>query len=699
MNKDPYRYFRVEARELLEKLGSGVLELERSGAAAETVARLLRLAHTLKGAARVVRQREIAESAHSLEDLLQPHRQGGGALPGAGVAELLRLLDAMRGRLAALDEPQAVVPSAAPAGGAPSSQPPSAAAAPGAPEDQADSLRVEVDDLDVLLARSAEAGVRLGALGKEANALDRLRRVATTLAEAVGQVRPGGNGTRASPAARALGFAETLRTELQRLQRTLADGIEAVERDVGAVREAAEQMRLLPASTLLPGLERALRDAAQATGREARFESAGGEHRLDAHVLGAVRDALLHVVRNAVGHGIELPEARRAAGKPPAGRVELRVERRGPRVAFVCSDDGRGLDLEAIRRAAVRARAVAEPEAASCGPDELVRLLLRGGLSTAEAVTEVSGRGVGLDVLRETAAQLNAQVAVRSEPGRGTEFELVVPVSLSSVPTLLADTGAAVAAIPLDAVRCTLRVADAEIARSADGDTLVFEGKGIPFLPLAHALGRPAPAARSRAWSAVVVQAAAGVAALGVERLLGTANVVVRPLPALVDPQPVVRAVALDGEGNPQLVLDPDGLVRAAAQGEGPRDARSPAPRPPVLIVDDSLTTRMLEQGILESAGYAVDLATSGEEALAKARQRPYSLFIVDVEMPGMNGFEFIQSTRADAELRKTPALLVTSLAGEADRRRGLQAGASAYIAKSEFDQGQLLETIRGLIG
>jgi two-component system chemotaxis sensor kinase CheA len=196
----------------------------------------------------------------------------------------------------------------------------------------------------------------------------------------------------------------------------------------------------------------------------------------------------------------------------------------------------------------------------------------------------------------------------------------------------------------------------------------------------------------------VVVQSGSSWAAVGVERLLGTANVVVRPLPEMVDSIAVVAGASLDAEGNPQLVLDPAGLVAAARAGAEARPAPAPAARAPILVIDDSLTTRMLEQSILESAGFDVDVAVSAEDALVKARDRRYGLFVVDVEMPGMDGFEFVERTRADPVLRETPAILVTSRSAPEDRRRGEQAGARGYILKGEFDQVHLLHTIQRLI-
>jgi len=298
--------------------------------------------------------------------------------------------------------------------------------------------------------------------------------------------------------------------------------------------------------------------------------------------------------------------------------------------------------------------------------------------------------------VRDTAARLDAQVTLRSEAGRGTTVELAVPVSVAAMTALHLTAGGAAAAVPLDAVRSTAFVLPERVLQLPEGTRVEHDGAVIPFLPLARVLGRPLPAAR-RFWSTVVVQAGPRLVAVGADRLGGTSDVVVRPLPGWVDAEPAIAGAALDGEGNPRLVLDPAGLLAAAEGGAAGRLEATPAPRAPILVVDDSLTTRMLEQHILQTAGYEVEVAVSAEEALEKARARRFGLFVVDVEMPGMDGFEFVRVTRSDPRT-DAPAILVTSRSAQEDRRRGVEVGASAYIVKGEFDQGRLLESIEELL-
>ena len=700
MAKDPYQYFRVEARELLDGLTQGILQLEKGPSARPTqdVARLLRLAHTLKGAARVVMQPRIAERAHTVEGILTIYRESELPLSKAQESELLRLLDEISSYLAAISS-LATNPTRLPA------------------EEHLETLRVETQEMDALLQTLTEAGVQLGALRKGIGAADRLRDLTRLLLDLLA-VRPGENRDVAAAAtgvagiAQARFLAEELRSSLDHFQRSLAVDIERVDGAFVDMRDVTHRLRLIPAQTVFAALARSVRDAAQTLGKRVAFDASGGEVRLDANVLASLRDALMHVVRNAVAHGVESESERIALAKPPTGQVRLEVRRRGSRVTFVCTDDGRGINVEAVRTAAAVRGIVPAGAAKALSNDQVIALLGSVGtvgLTTARNVTELSGRGIGLDVVRATLSQLKGEMSIRSEPGRGVSVEVQVPVSIAALQGLVVEAGGARLAIPLDAVKQTLRIRDLDVPRSAEGDSILLAGKVIPFLPLELTLrrsgsGGPNMGHRVTAgiWSAVVVEAAGRCVALGVDRLLGAATIVMRALPSVVEADTVVAGASLDADGTPQLVLDPAGLVAAAERSRGETfkaAAEAHAQPAPILVIDDSLTTRMLEQSILEAAGYQVELAVSAEDGLIKAHDRRYSLFIVDVEMPGMDGFSFVGQTRADPVLRNVPAILVTSRDAVDDRRRGQQVGASAFIVKGEFDQTQLLQTIRSLIG
>ncbi|GAA0807722.1 hybrid sensor histidine kinase/response regulator [Spirilliplanes yamanashiensis] len=742
MTSDPLRYFRIEARELADGLSQAALDLER-GPDPDVVGRMLRLAHTLKGAARVVRQPALAEQAHALEDVLVEHRETGGPLPAADAGRMLDLTDAIAAGVAALEAPAGPPPAAPPA--APPARPPAPPSAPSAPppapppgtwggtatavrtapvvatvaapvsahpgpdparETAPDPVgdpaagRGAGSDVDELLDAVGEAHARFAPLHAQAATLHRLRRAADSLADQLrgdaelirsGPARTA--GVRGSEAVRAA--AVKLAGELAVLGRRMTDSVEQVERELDDVRGRAERLRLVAAASIFTGLHRAVRDAARAQGKRVTFTAGGGDLRIDPQMLAQASSALLHVVRNAVAHGIEGEAGRAAAGKPAEGSIAVQVARRERFAVFTVTDDGRGFDLDGVRRAAV-ARGQLAPDAVPTG-EELVQLVLRGGISTAEGLTEVAGRGIGLDVVRDMAEQVGGSVAVRTTPGAGSVVELAVPLTLVSLHGLVVEAGGSVATVPLDQVRSCLRLDAAQAAAVLAAGRLAHEGEALPYLPLSRVLTDAGPPDPGRA-VVVVMAAETGRVAVGVDRLLGTSTMVVRPLPELAPADPVVGGLSLDVEGNPRPVLDPRGLLQAALGPAPAAPSAEPAQHLPILVVDDSLTTRMLERSILESAGYEVDLAASAEEALDKARRRRYALFLSDIDMPGMSGFQFVEQTRADPELADVPAILVSSRSSAADRQRGLDAGAGAYVVKGEFDQEELLRHIRKLV-
>ncbi len=693
MARDVYKYFRIEAREVVEQLSRGVLAIEQGAAGQVEIASLLRLAHTLKGAAHVVKQARIAQLAHELEDTLAPFADGQQKIASERARGMLHKVDEINSCVAALGLEQTSNREKEPAS--------TVAQSPAPAEDVFDTVRVDIGDMDLLLNGIAEASLQVAGLKAKLAAIEHAADLGSVLLNQLAPRRINDSLERSNASlSKARVLAEDLTGLLKPLRRTLTAGVEQVESELAQVRDTASQVRLIPASAVFGTMRRAIRNSAEALGKEVEFETTGGEHRLDAHVLAAVRDALLHVVRNAVAHGIERRDERIAANKSPIGNVTLQVQRHGSRVAFSCQDDGRGFDVVAFRRAIVSSGIRSESAAESMDVNELLRTIVGGKISTSRTVTELSGRGIGLDVVRETAAKLKAEISIETTSGKGSTVRISVPVSLLSLAAVIVDSNGVSASLPLDAVKQTLRISESEIVHNPDGDAIVFEGQTIPFLLLPKALGQEVTRKREKGAfsSAVVIRSGTEIAAVGVDRLLGTAMVLLRAIPSVAGVDPIVAGAALDAEGNPQLVLDPASLVLAARASRSDVQTQAPTSAPVVLVVDDSLTTRMLEKSILESAGYEVDLAMSAEEALEKGLVRSYDLFVVDVEMPGMSGFEFVAKTREYAALADVPSILVTSRSSKEDKKRGEEAGARAYIVKSEFDQGQLLQLIRQLV-
>jgi two-component system, chemotaxis family, sensor kinase CheA len=671
---DPLRYFRIEARELLAQLQTGVLELEREGADSARTQRLLRVAHTLKGAARVVKEVGIANLAHRFEDLLVPFRDVPQSLGATDVQALLALVDAIAEGIEGLTQPPAPAPKAA------------LSPAPEA------SPATQLDQVGGLMDGVGELGLHLGQLRRLVPELGQSRKLAEQLAERASARHL------AEPSAGRIApwrvLSEELAARLERLEREVATTVERATRELAQTRDKVEHLRLATAGSIFAALERTTRDAAKSLGKEARFEGSGGDVRLDAEVLSAVQRALVQAVRNAVAHGIEPAPERVQRGKAPIGQVTVAVERRGRRVAFSCSDDGCGVNLRQVRLQAERLGRL--PRGAG-SDDELLELLLRGGISTSPQVSEVSGRGVGLDLIREALEGVGGNVSLVNRPAAGTTLTLSVPASLTAVDALIVDAGGRAHCLPLGAVTRAVRVLDRDVSRGPEGASLPVGDEVLPFAPLSCLLGQREGGEERVVWSVIVVHHQGKRFAVGVDRLLGSESLVARSLPESAEIEPTVSGVSLDADGQPRLLLDPEGLL-AALHRLPVAPAAPRATSKIILVIDDSLTTRMLEQSILESAGYEVELATSAEEGLQKALARRYDLFLVDVEMPGMDGFSFVERTRADPRLSVTPAVLVTSRASAEDLARGAAAGAAGHIAKGEFDQVDFLDRIGRLM-
>lgn len=672
--KDPYRYFRIEARELLEGLQRGVAELELPGHDPERILVLLRLAHTLKGAARVVRLPAISDLTHRLEEILAPCRESRAPPPPAQAGELHQLLGSIAAGLAGIDQPPA------PAGNTP---------APASPSGLLDTVRLQVAEVDGVLAGVAGTSAELAALRTDFRGFDHAVQQARLLQALAARTQSGAIASETT--ARLQMDATDLAAHLEGVRQRVAGRAERLARDLQRLHEDTGRLRLIPTEALWSFLEHAVQDAAQTLGKRVRFEPDSRTPRLDTPVFAGLQEALLHLVRNAVAHGIEPEASRRAIGKPPQGSIRVRIEHGIGRLRVVCEDDGRGIDTDAVARATGSERTLDMGGA--------IRLLLRGGVTTTRAATELSGRGVGLDAVRAAVARLGGDLTITSTPGRGTAVTLDVPVVLSAIDALAVESGGTQVLLPLESVKGVARMETSAIHRSAQHQELHYGNEVIPYVELHRLVPSVADSvpAHQRHLTVVIVAGATATAAIGVDRTLGVTEAVVRPLPALVLAAAYVAGASLGAGGAPRLVLDAHALVVAI----GDTDAVAPAPavkRPPILIVDDSLTTRMLEQSILESAGYTVDLAVSGEDALRCLRERRYGLLLVDVEMPGMGGFALIEQLRRDPAWRDIPAILVTSLESIHDRQRGLAIGAQDYVIKGEFDQRRLLRRIEELL-
>jgi two-component system chemotaxis sensor kinase CheA len=465
------------------------------------------------------------------------------------------------------------------------------------------------------------------------------------------------------------------------------------------VAGVVRRLRLRPFGDVCESLPRAVRDVAAAGNKEVELLIDGVDVEADRMVIDALRDPLLHLVRNAVDHGIEHPDERERAGKPRQGQIRVTAELTGGRMVVTVADDGAGLDEDAIR-STLRERRLPEPSSSA----DLAEVLLTGGFSTRRQATAISGRGVGLDIVRSSLERIRGSVDVEWTKGRGTTFILECPPTPATLRAVLVRLGAYVYALPTIHVQRLRRVRTADLRSATGGMMLPTRNGPIRVFSLARLLGPPLEA-RQLEQTAIVVIVSVGTRRGGliVDEVLDEDELVMRPLGAEDGAVPHAAGATILPSGKVALVLAVPSLLSA---GLRPGKAIAPTvtadrdtPRLRILVADDSITTRTLEQGVLESAGYQVFTAVNGEDAWQTLQQEGADALVADVEMPRMDGFALCRRVRSSERFRELPIVLVTGLDSAADRARGLEAGADVYIAKASFDQTTLLEAVSQLIG
>jgi two-component system, chemotaxis family, sensor kinase CheA len=662
--------FHDEATQRLDRMDEVLLAIESGQGDAESVNSLFRDAHTIKGAAGMLGLDDIRSLSHAAEDVLARAR-GAGKFPAGLVPPLLRVTDALR-RLVAGSS--GAFDSAAPAGS-------------GEPVDEL------VGELaacrDTLAAEGPDSG--RPAPGDAAGAAERTARPAGPppairisaakidhLIDVTGEIMQNRNR-----------FEHLMGREAQPPPE-VDDLVSGGGRMLDDLMQTAVGMRTFPLAAITTRLPRAVRDIAQAAGKQVEFVVSGASTEIDRVILESLSEPLTHLLRNAVGHGIEPPAERERAGKPPCGRVELRAVPRGSMVEIVVGDDGRGVSPEVIEQARREG--------------SLATVLTRPGYSTAAQVTELAGRGVGLDAVREYVIALGGSLEVRSEPGRGTEIVLLLPLALALTEALLFERGPGVYGVPLAAVEEVL-IATRTLTLQGQA-ALEVRGASLPVTDVAALVGAAAPPLGERS-PAILLSVGGRRVVVTCDALLGTEEVVAKPL-GLADAAGYLGAAIL-GDGRIALLIEPARLTRGAPRttgapgpemAAGPEPDSGPAAPPRILVVEDSFMVRELQRSILEAAGYRVVTARDGRDALAAIRRDPQiALVMTDLEMPELDGIELTRAIRADPARASLPVVIVTSHGAEDDRRRGIEAGADAYMAKRSFDQQALLSTVERLVG
>lgn len=491
----------------------------------------------------------------------------------------------------------------------------------------------------------------------------------------------------------------------------------------GDIQDNLRIIRLLPISTIFDLYPRMIRDIAKLQSKKIKFEVFGAETRVDKKILEEMKDPLIHLLRNAIDHGIELPGERELAGKSPEGQIAIRASYAGNMVQIEISDDGKGIDTERILQIAIKKGYVKQDQISEVSKTDLIGLIFHSGFSTAKIITDLSGRGVGLDVVKSNIEKIKGTIETESEKGKGSKFIIKIPLTLSTTHALIVDIGGDQYSLPIDFIERTVRLTEEELWTGGANPFLMVDGSPVPLFKLEDVLGNPRQRLKSRGllkigasqkigqhintietnkFPAVIFNASGRRAAFLVDKLLDEQEVVVKSLGNQLKRVRNVAGSTILGDGRISIILDPNDLVKSV-QGSGGKFVfterrRKDLVKKKILVVDDSITTRTLEKNILESAGYHVVIATNGQEGYQKLHESVYDVVVSDVEMPLMNGFEFAEKVRKESKFPDIPFILCTSLESDKDKRKGIEVGANAYIIKGSFDQSNLLETIEKLL-
>lgn len=714
--------FAVEAEEIAQRLQGELVDLERDLTSEQrrpVYESLARGLHTLKGTAATLGLEPLAELAHQMENLIAPFREGLRRVPTDLADALLRGIDnfVMHAKAYAMGQTDDL-PSLPPLDHLVAENTPSTAAAlevapkevaaeegeshgatppsterqttqthPGAhepsegsakllatPESEFEgSWRVNTGQVLALMReveRLREVRLRLDDRRRELEiALASVQRIAAQAqtAEARGLV---------GSVVRALG----------------EDGDEAAD-VVSSLEEGLKSISTLPLRTVLDPLQRTVRDLSRRSGKEARLSVVGGEVSLDRRLLDSIKAPLVHLIRNAVDHGIEAPEGRRGRGKHREGAIVIRVEQRGNLVFIEVEDDGNGLDEARIRDEAIRRGMQPLVELQALTTSEVHQLIFHPGFSTKREVTATSGRGVGLDVVRSQVAALNGTLEVHSRPGQGTRFVMAVAAEIGSSPVLMVRCAEQFLGVPLLSIDALLTAQQALLRVGRNRVQIEYREQILQVTDLSVFLGLRPPGPVEDGKPLMIIKANGRQLALAVDEVIGDRDLMIRPLPAELRDLPAYQGAAILAQGQLMLVVrsewltDPGRLVNTVSSA-GQR----------ALVVDDSLTARALHRAALESGGYLVHTASDGQQGLEQLATGSYDVVICDVMMAGMDGLVFTQKLRARADLRNVPVVLVSARDTDADRRRGLAAGADAFLSKKDCASGRLLSEVSAVL-
>lgn len=716
--------FEIESAEHIQRLEQGFLHLETDRGNRAVLEESFREAHSLKGAARMLGLTDIERVSHRIEDILGGANKGTIPLSSEALDGLYKGLDAIRGLVGeAVTGTRSVVNTSEiiqklrmiSESGArairirpfEAEEPKFSASQPDARDTEIEdfrinTIRVETQKLDELMTQAGELSV-IGL--RSAQRLADIEHIITQW-EAISK-RIAGNDASAAESPNDHTRNTDMGPLLKSLRNWLFEDNSRLDFIAGELEESIGKIRLLPISSLFNLFPRMVRDLAKEKAKEVQLIIEGGETSADKRILEEMKDPLMHIVRNAVDHGIETPKERKQNGKPRAGIVRLRAYRSPAHIVIEASDDGRGLDIDLIKRAAVKRRLVSEEALSAMSPEQIHSLVFVSGISTSAFVSDISGRGVGLDVVRTNVERLKGSVQIESSPSRGLTLRILLPLTIATARVAIVTVNEIKYAVPIEYIQTLRRISGKEIFTLEGRKTIVFDHLPVPVAHLSDILTTRYPGAPSRnpqqeLFPCMILSVGNDKLGILVDEILDEQEIVLKPPSKILQRIKNISGSTILGTGETCMILNPHDLIKSVKKSEVAVSEEKPAEtgeaKKSLLVVEDSITVRTQMKNILEGAGYEVTVAVDGVDALNKLGLHPYDALVSDIIMPNMTGLTLTEKIRQDKKYREMPVILVTSLASADDRKRGVEAGANAYITKSSFDQRVLIETLRRLI-
>lgn len=585
---------------------------------------------------------------------------------------------------------------------------------------QISTVRVSTSRLDSLMTHAGELAVTRLRIARRQTDLEELAAIWESWSSEISQQALAANARQVKHWASAASQQNTQEREryyLEQIGGLLGRIIEATNQDTAHLESISNELadnihaiRLLPMSTVFGLFDRTVRDVARQQEKEVKLVVEGGETRADKHIIEVIKDPLMHMIRNAIDHGIEEPGARERTGKPRSGTIRLKAYQITGNIMVEVTDDGAGLDVEAIKRSVVKRKILTDDVVSAMSEEQLMHAIFMSGVSTSGMITDMSGRGVGLDVVKKSVEKLKGVLQVQSQQGRGCTISMRLPITLATLAVLIVSERGAYFAVPIEFVE-SLRMVGTDEVFPVDGrDSILFEDEPVSVVRLSDILELPedrksAPirAEGDGSEACVILSVAGERIGILVDDLLDEQEVVLKQHGKLLKRVRNVSGSTILGTGEVCTVLNPHDMIKSVQQavssGAAPRKkAEQASAAKTLLLVEDSIITRTQEKRILEAAGYEVVTAVDGLDAIGKLKERDYDAVVSDIQMPNMDGLALTEKLRGNEKYKTLPIILVTSLSSDEDKKRGLQVGADAYIPKPSFDQKTLLETLGRLV-